>query len=111
MRKYGSDKPDLRNPIVIQDVTAVFKGSGFSIFNNAIEKGCIIRAIPIHQCGHLSRMFYDKMITFAQSKLKAQGLAYIIIDKNGNSKGPIAKFLNDEELHHLKEICHLKPGD
>lgn len=109
--KYGNDKPDLRNPIVIADVTDVFKGSDFSIFNNAIEKGSVIRAIPIHKCGDLSRGFYDKMIAYAQSDLKAKGLAYIIVDESGNGKGPIAKFLNDEKFVELKKICNLNPGD
>ena len=109
--KYGTDKPDLRNPIVIADVSDVFKGSDFSIFNNAIEKGSVIRAIPIHKCGDLSRGFYDKMIAYAQSDLKAKGLAYIIVDESGNGKGPIAKFLNDEKFVELKKICNLNPGD
>ncbi len=109
--KYGSDKPDLRNPIIINDVTDIFRGSGFGIFNDAIEKGCVIRAIPVHKTGDLSRGFYDKMIAFAQSELKAKGLAYIIIDENGNGKGPIAKFLNNEKFQQLKDICNLEPND
>lgn len=109
--KYGTDKPDLRNPILIVDATNVFKGSDFSIFNNAIEKGDVIRAIPIHKCGNLSRGFYDKMISYAQFELKSKGLAYIIIDENGKGKGPIAKFLSDDKLIQIKKICNLRPGD
>nr|WP_272906033.1 aspartate--tRNA ligase [Candidatus Bandiella numerosa] len=109
--KYGTDKPDLRNPILIADVTDIFKGSDFSIFSNAIEKGSVIRAIPIHKCGDLSRGFYDKMIAYAQSDLKAKGLAYIIVDESGNGKGPIAKFLSDEKFVELKKICNLNAGD
>jgi aspartyl-tRNA synthetase len=109
--KYGSDKPDLRNPIIISDATEVFRGSDFAIFNTAIENGSVIRAIPIHNCKGLSRGFYDKMIAFAQAELKAKGLAYIIIDENGEGKGPIAKFLNQEKFNKLKEICGLNPED
>ena len=109
--KYGSDKPDLRNPITIRDVTEVFKGSDFTIFNAAIENGSVIRAIPVHGCKGLSRGFYDKMIAFAQADLKAKGLAYIIVDENGEGKGPIAKFLSPEKFSRLKEICKLNPED
>lgn len=109
--KYGSDKPDLRNPIIIREATKVFKGSDFNIFNKAIEGGSIVRAIPVHNCKGLSRGFYDKMIVFAQSDLQAKGLAYIIIDENREGKGPIAKFLTPEKMGMLKEICSLNPGD
>ena len=111
MLKYGSDKPDLRNPIIIREATEIFKGSDFSIFNKAIEDGSIVRAIPIHDRKELSRGFYEKMISFAQSELHAKGLAYIIIDENGEGKGPIAKFLSLERLKTLKQICLLNPGD
>ena len=111
MLKYGSDKPDLRNPIIIREATEIFKGSDFSIFNKAIENGSVVRAIPLHNCKGLSRGFYDKMISFAQSELQAKGLAYIIIDEDGQGKGPIAKFLTPERLNMLKQICSLNHGD
>lgn len=111
MMKYGTDKPDLRNPIVITDVTSIFRDSQFAIFNNAIKKGNIIRAIPVHNIKDLGRGFYDKMTMYAQSELKAKGLAYIIIDNNGAGKGPIAKFLNDSEFYRLKKSCKLRNGD
>ncbi|WPX96557.1 aspartate--tRNA ligase [Candidatus Bandiella euplotis] len=111
MLKYGSDKPDLRNPIVIRDATEVFRHSDFSIFNAGIENGSVVRAIPVHNCKGLSRGFYDKMIAFAQAELKAKGLAYIAIDENGEGKGPIAKFLSPDKFKLLKEICDLKQDD
>lgn len=111
MLKYGSDKPDLRNPIIIREATEVFQESDFSIFRKAIENSSIVRAIPVSNCKGLSRGFYDKMIAFAQSELQAKGLAYIIIDENGEGKGPIAKFLTSERLNMLKEICSLNSGD
>jgi aspartyl-tRNA synthetase len=111
MLKYGSDKPDLRNPIIISDATEVFRESGFSIFSNAIKQGHSIRAVPVHNKPNLSRSFYDKMIAFAQTELQAKGLAYIIIDEHGKGKGPIAKFLNDEQFSLLCKTCALKSGD
>lgn len=110
MLKYGIDKPDLRNPILIAEATDVFVGSGFSIFTKAIESGAIIRAIPAPKCASQPRSFFDKMIEFAQS-VGAKGLAYINFDENGEAKGPIAKFLSPEKLQELKQIANLQNGD
>lgn len=104
--KYGIDKPDLRNPIIISEATNIFIASGFSIFTKAIEQGAIIRAIPAPKCASQPRSFFDKMIEFAQS-VGAKGLAYIIFDENGEAKGPIAKFLAPEKLEELKN-CKFK---
>ncbi len=108
--KYGIDKPDLRNPIVISDATEIFKGSDFSIFAKAIEQGATVRAIPAPKCAAQPRSFFDKMIEFAQSH-GAKGLAYIIIDENGEGKGPIAKFLSAEKMAALKASAGLNNGD
>jgi len=110
MLKYGIDKPDLRNPLIICDATDIFVGSGFSIFTNQIDKGSIIRAIPAPNTASQPRSFFDKMIEFAQSN-GAKGLAYIIFDENGEAKGPIAKFLSPEKLLELKKIANLQNGD
>lgn len=111
MLKYGSDKPDLRNPIEISDVTEIFKGSSFSIFANAIETGAIVRAIPAPTSSEQPRSFFDRMIEFAQTELGAKGLAYIIFDKNGEAKGPIAKLLDQAKLKEIMTASNLKPGD
>lgn len=110
MLKYGIDKPDLRNPLIICDATDIFVGSGFSIFTNQIDKGSIIRAIPAPNTSSQPRSFFDKMIEFAQGN-GAKGLAYIIFDENGEAKGPIAKFLAPEKLTELKQIANLQNGD
>jgi aspartyl-tRNA synthetase len=110
MLKYGIDKPDLRNPILISDVTEIFRGSDFSIFAKQIEVGALIRAIPAQKCAAQPRSFFDKMIEFAQQN-GAKGLAYIIFDENGEAKGPIAKFLSAEKLAELKKIANLENGD
>lgn len=110
MLKYGSDKPDLRNPLIISDVTEVWRGSGFGIFNKVIESGGIVRAIPAPNCAAKPRSFFDNMIEFAKS-MGAQGLAYIIFEENGEAKSPIAKFLTPEKLAELKQVAGLKNGD
>jgi aspartyl-tRNA synthetase len=108
--KYGSDKPDLRNPLIIADVGDIFANSDFSIFAKAVASGAVVRAIPAPKCANQPRSFFDKMIEFAQSN-GAKGLAYIIFDENGEAKSPIAKFLSPEKLLELKKIANLENGD
>jgi aspartyl-tRNA synthetase len=108
--KYGIDKPDLRNPIIISDATEIFRGSEFSIFAKQIDAGARIRAIPAPKCANQPRSFFDKMIEFAQAH-GAKGLAYINFDENGEAKGPIAKFLSAEKLAELKKTAGLNNGD
>ena len=100
MLKYGSDKPDLRIPITNVDATKPFVGSDFKAFAGAIEKGCVVRGIPVKNIGQQSRSFYDGMIDFAV-KNGAKGLGYIVFE-NGEAKGPIAKFLTNDRLEVIK---------
>ena len=102
MLKYGCDKPDLRNPIELFDATEVFRGSDFSTFSRAIDKGCCVRAIPAPCAAGESRSFFDKMIAYAQSELGAKGLGYIIF-QDGQAKGPVAKFLSEDRIMELKQ--------
>ncbi len=111
MLKYGIDKPDLRNPIEITDVTEIFRDSDFSIFKNAIEKGKIVRAIPAPASAGQPRSFFDKMLEYAQVELGAAGLAYITFDDEGIAKGPIAKFLSADKQSKLKSVAGLENGD
>jgi aspartyl-tRNA synthetase len=110
MLKYGIDKPDLRNPIIIADVTEIFRESNFTIFKENIKKGAIVRAIPAPNTVDLPRSFFDKMNNFAQ-EMGAAGLGYISFDKEGKAKGPIAKFLSDDQLTELKSITNINDGD
>lgn len=110
MLEFGSDKPDLRNPIKISDASNVFKGSGFGIFNKVLESGGVIRAIPAPKTSEQPRSFFDKMIAYAQS-LGAAGLAYITFGMDGTPKSPIAKFLTPEKLEELKKTASLANGD
>ncbi|WP_419902393.1 aspartate--tRNA ligase [Kiloniella sp.] len=110
MAKYGSDKPDLRNPIIINDVTEAFRGSTFGIFARAIEGGSVVRAIPAPGTAGNPRSFFDKFNDWAR-KEGAAGLGYVIFDKEGVPKGPIAKNLDEERLAQIKEIAGLNNGD
>lgn len=110
MLKYGNDKPDLRNPLIISDVTEIFKDSEFTIFRENIKKGAIVRAIPAPKTASQPRSFFDKMIVFAQEN-GAAGLGYISFNEDGSAKGPIAKFLNESQLADLKKIAGLNNGD
>lgn len=109
MLTYGSDKPDLRNPLKIFDVTEAFKGSTFGIFASAIEKGAVVRAIQATGAGAQPRSFFDKMNDWARSE-GAGGLGYITFDAEG-AKGPIAKNLDAERVALIKEKAHLQEGD
>lgn len=108
MLKYGSDKPDLRNPLLITDVTEVFRNSGFNIFKRNIDSGMVVRAIPAPGTADYPRSFFDSKIEYATKELGAQGLGYIIFDKF-SAKGPIAKFLDEDRLEQIRNL--VKPGD
>jgi len=114
MLKYGSDKPDLRNPILVSDVTEVWRGSGFGIFNKVIEGGGVIRACPAPACADKPRSFFDNMIEFAKS-MGAPGLAYITYKGGAEGPeafgGPLVKFLSNEALATLVATADLKAGD
>ena len=109
MLKYGSDKPDLRNPIVIRDATEAFRGSGFGIFARAIEGGSVVRAIPAPGAGGRPRSYFDKMNDWARAE-GAAGLGYIIFAE-GAGKGPIAKNLDTDRVAAIKAACELADGD
>lgn len=110
MLKYGSDKPDLRNPIEIVDATEVFDGSDFTIFRESIKKGSVVRAIKAPEASNNPRSFFDKMVEYAISE-GAGGLGYVQFAEDGSAKGPVAKFLDEARLKVLKDKAKLSPGD
>ncbi len=110
MLKYGSDKPDLRNPIEIADVGEIFQGSGFGIFAKAVGKGSVVRAIPAPGAAAKPRSFFDKLNSWAQKEGKP-GLGYIVYGEDGAAKGPIAKNLDAERLERIKTEAGLRNGD
>ena len=102
MEKYGIDKPDLRNPLIIQDVTECFKDSDFNAF-----KGKTVKVIVVPDGNNQGRKFFDKMGEFATSNdVGAKGLAWTKIDENGEVAGGIAKFITPE----IKEALQTKYG-
>jgi len=109
MLKYGTDKPDLRNPLIIQDVSDIFKESEFRAFKTAVDAGSVVRCIAVKGIATRARAWYDKMVGFAQ-ELGARGLAYVIWSAEG-AKGPIAKFLKPEHLEAIKSRCNVGDGD
>jgi aspartyl-tRNA synthetase len=110
MVRYGTDKPDLRNPIEIADVGEIFKGGGFAVFARAVEKGSVVRAVPAPGAVGRPRRFFDQMVAYAQS-LGAPGLGYIQYAPDEEPKGPVAKFLDPERIAAIKEAAGLEDGD
>jgi aspartyl-tRNA synthetase len=109
MRKYGSDKPDLRNPIEMQDVTPIFRGSDFKIFANMIAKDEKVEvwAIPAKTGG--SRAFCDRMNSWAQGEGQP-GLGYIFF-RDGEGAGPLAKNIGEERTAQIRTQLGLEDGD
>jgi aspartyl-tRNA synthetase len=109
MLKYGSDKPDLRNPILISDVSSHFQGSGFGLFARIVEGGGTVRAIPAPGTAGMSRKFFDEMNDWARSEGHA-GLGYVT-QKGGELGGPIAKNHGDEGMRKLIAELGIGPDD
>ena len=109
MLKYGSDKPDLRNPLIISDVGEHFRGSGFGLFAGLVEKGAVVRAIPAQKTADKSRKFFDDMNDWARSEGFA-GLGYAT-RKGGEWGGPIAKNHGTEGMDRLAAELGLGSDD
>ena len=107
MEKYGIDKPDLRNPLIIQDVTDVFKNVEFNAF-----KGKTVKAIVVPNGAEQGRKFFDKMTEFATTdEVGAKGLAWTKFEKDGTVQGGIAKFITEEAKEKLENEFGVKAGD
>ena len=109
MLKYGSDKPDLRNPLLITDVSEAFRGSTFRVFAQAVEKGSVVRAVPAPGAAAKPRSWFDNMNSWAR-KEGAPGLGYIIFEEGGG-RGPIANNLDADRILALREATWLGDGD
>ena len=107
MLKYGNDKPDLRVPFEISDVTDIFRGSDFAIFAKNVEKGAVVRAVPGPKCG--SRAIADRMNSWAQSE-GAPGMGYIIYGE-GEARGPVAKALGAGKAEEIRLAAGVGDGD
>jgi len=106
---YGTDKPDLRNPLRIYDIGEVFAGSDFKVFAGIVAKGGVVRAIRAPNAASQPRSFFDKLNSWAQGEGKP-GLGYIVLE-GGAGKGPIAKFVADDRLAKLKSLTGAEDGD
>jgi len=107
MEKYGIDKPDLRNPLIIQDVTKVFENIEFKAF-----KDKTVKAIVVPNGAEQGRKFFDKMTEFATTdEVGAKGLAWTKFEKDGTVQGGIAKFITDEAKAKLENEYGVKTGD
>lgn len=105
MLKYGTDKPDLRNPLEITDLTDFFRDVEFKPF-----QGKPVRGIVAPGCGKMSKSFFEKMLEYAMS-IGMKGLGYLTVLEDGSFKGPIAKFLSDEKKATLTNDLSLKTDD
>jgi aspartyl-tRNA synthetase len=112
MLKYGSDKPDLRNPLVIADVTEEFNEASvtFNAFKNVIKAGGVVRAIPGPAAAAQPRSFFDKLNDWARQDMGAPGLGYIVFDSDGG-KGPIAKFIPPDVQAKIMAKAGVGAGD
>ena len=105
MLKYGTDKPDLRNPLEILDISDIFENASFKPF-----RGKTVRAINVPDCATQPRSFFENMLKFAES-IGMKGLGYIKVTANGEYQGPINKFLTEEGRAELTKRAGLKNGD
>src|SRR5207248_11735398 len=98
-----------RNPLVIEDVTGVFRGGGFAVFAGAIEKGAIVRGLRAPGAAAQPRSFFDKLNQWARDE-GAPGLGYVVLAE-GAARGPIAKFLDEARLAALRRATRAVDGD
>ena len=114
MRKYGTDKPDLRNPLIISDITNIFIRDDvkFEIFKKLVKSGSIVRVIVTRNTKDKPRSFFDNIDKWAKEQ-GASGLAYFTIeqDKEIKGKGPVGKFFSEESLKEIMKTCGAQVGD
>ena len=114
MKKYGTDKPDLRNPLIIHDITSLFIRDDvqFDIFKKLVKSGAVVRAIITKDTINKPRSFFDNIDKWAKEQ-GASGLAYFSIEKEKNlkGKGPVGKFFSEDSLKELMKICEASVGD
>ena len=103
MEKYGTDKPDLRNPLIIEDLTSIFEGTEFKAFS-----GKTVKAISVNRMADKSRKFFDSMSEYAVSELEAKGLAWVKVDDNMELSGGISKFIDEDRKDKIFEKMNIK---
>ena len=110
--KYGTDKPDLRNPLIINDITNIFTRDdvNFEIFKKLVKSGSMVRCIVTKNTKDRPRSFFDNIDKWAKDQ-GASGLAYFTIDKDASAKGPVGKFFSKEALTEIMKITDAEVGD
>ena len=114
MQKYGTDKPDLRNPLIINDITNIFNRDDvkFDIFKKLVKSGSIVKTIVTKNTKDKPRSFFDNIDRWSKEQ-GASGLAYFTIEQENKikAKGPVGKFFSEEALKEIMNICEAKVGD
>ena len=114
IQKYGTDKPDLRNPLVINDLTNIFlnKSTNFEIFKKLVKGGAVVKSIVTKNTKNKPRSFFDNIDKWAKEQ-GASGLAYFTIEQNQNlsGKGPVGKFFSEEAIKEIMKISNSSVGD
>lgn len=106
MEKYGTDKPDLRNPLTIADASKIFENTEFKAF-----QGKTVKVIITHNMQEVTRKFFDQMSEYAVNELEAKGLAWVKIDENGELTGGISKFITPENKEELFKLLNASNND
>ena len=114
MKKFGTDKPDLRNPLIIQDISEIFKRDDvkFDIFKKLVKTGSVVRAIKTKKTKDRPRSFFDNIDKWAKDQ-GASGLAYFTIEKEKEikGKGPVGKFFSEDSIKEIMKVCNAEIGD
>ena len=110
MEKYGTDKPDLRNPLIISDVTKCLKILVLKFLSLILRRGCVVKAIKAPNSSSKPRAWFDKLNDWARKDEGQKGLGYVIFEDN-DFKGPISNNMNKENLESLKKEIDLKNGE
>ena len=114
MKKYGTDKPDLRNPLIIQELTEIFEREDvkFDLFKKLVKTGSIVRSIITKNTKDKPRSFFDNIDKWAKEQ-GSSGLAYFTIeeDKGLKGKGPVGKFFSEDAIKEIMKRCNAEVGD
>ena len=114
MMKYGTDKPDLRNPLIISDLTKIFQREDvkFDIFKKLVKSGSLVRCLVTKNTKDKPRSFYDSIDKWAKEQ-GSSGLAYFTIEKNENisAKGPVGKFFSEDAIKEIMKLSEAEVGD
>jgi aspartyl-tRNA synthetase len=110
LARYGTDKPDTRVQLELVDLTDAFRSSAFRAFRSIVDSGGIVKCLPIHDAGDLSRSAVDRTERFVKKELGAKGLAWIRVMEDGSWQSPIVKFLSENERESILQATGARPG-